>query len=155
MKKINLLLPIAGKAQRFLDAGYVAPKPLIMVKDKHMIDWALSSIDYSECQLIFAVRKDHITTYCIDKILRDKFGDDVKIVVIDHITRGSLETCLLAEPYINNDIPLVIYTPDVTFGPRWSPSSFLDSPSVDVDCGFEINEIISVLDDGDGNCAAV
>mgnify|MGYP003129516233 FL=1 len=30
MKKINLLLPIAGRAQRFLDKGYSVPKPLIL-----------------------------------------------------------------------------------------------------------------------------
>ena len=39
MKHINILLPIAGKAQRFLDAGYTLPKPLIMAKDKQIIDW--------------------------------------------------------------------------------------------------------------------
>jgi hypothetical protein len=38
MKKYNLLLPIAGKAQRFLDAGYMMPKPLILARDKHVID---------------------------------------------------------------------------------------------------------------------
>ena len=55
-KKYNLLLPIAGKAQRFIDQGYTMPKPLIMVKDKHVIDMAMSSIDLSDCNLIFAVR---------------------------------------------------------------------------------------------------
>ncbi len=45
MKKYNLLLPIAGKAQRFLDAGYTMPKPLILAKGKHVIDWSLDSID--------------------------------------------------------------------------------------------------------------
>ena len=45
MKHINILLPIAGKAQRFLDAGYTLPKPLIMAKDKQIIDWAMESID--------------------------------------------------------------------------------------------------------------
>ena len=58
MKKYNLLLPIAGKAQRFIDAGYTMPKPLILAKDKHVIDWALSSIDITECNLIFIVRLD-------------------------------------------------------------------------------------------------
>ena len=68
-KKINLVIPIAGKAQRFLDKGYTSPKPMIMVKDQMMIDLAMSSIKYDECQLIFVVRKDHIYTFSIDKIL--------------------------------------------------------------------------------------
>ena len=54
-KKYNLLLPIAGKAQRFIDQGYNMPKPLIMAKTKQVIDWALDSIDTNHCNLIFAV----------------------------------------------------------------------------------------------------
>ena len=70
MKKYNLLLPIAGKAQRFIDAGYTMPKPLILAKNKHVIDWALDSVDVSECNLIFMVRVDHIYNFSIDKILK-------------------------------------------------------------------------------------
>jgi len=40
MKKYNVLLPIAGKAQRFINEGYTMPKPLIMAKNKQVIDWA-------------------------------------------------------------------------------------------------------------------
>ena len=43
-KKFNLLLPIAGEAQRFKVAGYDAPNPLIMAKDKHVIEWAMEAI---------------------------------------------------------------------------------------------------------------
>ena len=81
-KKYNLLLPIAGRAQRFLDAGYTMPKPLIMSKDKHIIDWSMSSIDTTECNVIFAVRLEHINNFSIDDILRKKFGEDIKIVSI-------------------------------------------------------------------------
>ena len=116
-------MPIAGKAQRFIDEGYTMPKPLIMARDKQIIDWSLSSINTEECNIIFAVRLDHIHNFAIDDILRNKFGDDVKIVVIDRITRGSVETCLLAEEHINNDLPLIIYTPDVYFQPTWDPAS--------------------------------
>lgn len=127
MKKYNLLLPIAGKAQRFLDAGYMMPKPLIMAKDKHVIDWAMSSINTEECNLIFIVRLDHIYNFNIDKILKKKFGDDIQIVVVDKVTRGALETCTLAKEYIDNEIPLIIYTPDVYFLPQFNPNSISDN----------------------------
>ena len=123
MKKINLLLPIAGRAQRFLDKGYSVPKPLILADGKHIIDWSLDSIDLSNCNLIFCVRLDHINNFSIDDILRQKFGDDIKIVVVDHITEGALNTCLLAKDYIDNDNPLVIYTPDTYFLDRFDPMS--------------------------------
>jgi len=123
MKKFNLLIPIAGKAQRFADAGYTMPKPLIMAKTKQIIDWALDAIDTTECNLIFAVRLDHINNYSIDDILRDKFGKNIKIVIIDHDTDGSVSTCLLAKEQINNDHPLIIYTPDVYFQNTFDPET--------------------------------
>lgn len=127
MKKYNLVLPIAGKAQRFIDAGYMMPKPLILAKGKHVIDWSLESVDTSECNLIFIVRLDHIYNFSIDKILKQKFGEDITIISVDHVTQGALETCLLAEGYIDNDTPLYIYTPDVYFGPQFNPSCVGDA----------------------------
>lgn len=123
MKKYNLLLPIAGRAQRFIDAGFMMPKPLILAKDKHVIDWSIESVDTSECNLIFIVRLDHIYNFSIDKILKQKFGEDIQIVVVDKVTRGALETCVLAEKYIDNNIPLIIYTPDVYFEPVFKPET--------------------------------
>ena len=101
--KYNLLLPIAGKAQRFIDKGYNMPKPLIMAKTKQVIDWAMKSIKLDECNLIFAVRLEHINNFSIDDILRDKFGQDTK------------------------DDPLIIYTPDVYFEPTFDPSTIDES----------------------------
>ena len=121
MKKVNLLLPIAGRAQRFIDKDYLVPKPLIVADGKHIIDWSLSSIDISNCNLIFCVRWDHINKFSIDYILRQKFGDDIKIVVINHITEGAVSTCLLAKKYIDNENPLVIYTPDTYFLNQFDP----------------------------------
>ena len=114
-KKYNLLLPIAGKAQRFLDEGYIMPKPLIMAGKKNVIDLALESIVLKECNLIFVCRKEHIKEHGVDQILKNKFGDDVKIVTVDHDTAGAVSTCLLAKDYIKNNNPLLIYTPDVCF----------------------------------------
>lgn len=123
MKKYNLLLPIAGKAQRFLDAGYTMPKPLIMCEGKQIIDWSLSSINTSECNIIFIVRKEHINNFSIDEILKNKFGQDITIISLDHVTRGSVETCVYAKELIDNDTPLIIYTPDVYFEPKFDPNN--------------------------------
>tara|TARA_Y100000817_G_scaffold213528_1_gene167824 strand:- start:4503 stop:5654 length:1152 start_codon:yes stop_codon:yes gene_type:complete len=120
--KYNLLLPIAGKAQRFLDEGYTMPKPLIMSKDKHIIDWSMDSFDTNDCNVIFAVRLEHINNFSIDDILRRKFGEDIKIVVVDRVTDGSVSTCLLAKDLIDNELPLIIYTPDVYFEDTFNPT---------------------------------
>jgi len=122
---INILLPIAGKAKRFSDVGYTLPKPLIMAKNKHIIDWAMESIDLDildslsdkiSYKLIFVVRLEHINNFSIDTILKEKFGEDrVEIVICDHDTDGAVATCLLADEFIGTDDGLMIYTPDVYF----------------------------------------
>jgi len=129
MKKYNLILPISGKSQRFVDAGYKIPKPLILSKGKHIIDWSLESINITDCNLIFIVRLDHVYNFNIDEILKQKYGQDIKIIIIEKITRGTLETCVMASQYINNDIPLIIYTPDVNFHPQFNPDNI--SPITD------------------------
>ena len=93
-----------------------------MCEGKHIIDWSLSSIDTSECNIIFIVRKEHINNFSIDEILKNKFGHDITIISIDHVTRGSVETCVYAKHLIDNDIPLIIYTPDVYFEPIFNPN---------------------------------
>ena len=125
---LNIVLPIAGYAQRFKDAGYNMPKPLIMADGRHIIDWAMDSIDLSdlnesEYKLIFIVRLDHIYDFSIDEILRQKFGSNIEIVTVDQVTQGALCTCLLAEPFINDQNPLLIYTPDVYFKDAFNPRS--------------------------------
>ena len=124
MKKTNILIPIAGRGQRFVDQGYVMPKQLIMVDDTQMIDWSLKSIvNKDKCNLIFAVRRDHVSNFSLDTILKSRYGEDITIIIIDKLTRGSVETCLMAEPYINNDDPLVVYTLDVFFEPLFDPTT--------------------------------
>jgi RpiB/LacA/LacB family sugar-phosphate isomerase len=119
MKPI-LLVPIAGKGQRFVDDGFHMPKPLIMVDDKHIIDWSFLSINKDEYDMVFVVRKEHVYNFGMDTILRNKFGEDIKIVETDKITSGTVASCLLAKDFINNEQELVIYTLDVHFQNKFS-----------------------------------
>nr|MBP9839219.1 hypothetical protein [Pseudomonadota bacterium] len=122
-KKYNLIVPLAGRAQRMINGGYTIPKPLIFAGERRIIEYGLDSIDYSDCNLIFVLRKEHVQNFAIDKYLYSKYGNEIALVVIDVETEGALSTCLLAEDYINNDIPLIVFTSDVYFEPKFIPSS--------------------------------
>lgn len=120
---INVLLPIAGLAKRFIDQGYNIPKPLIIIDGTPMIKLAIDSLvnkrPASEFKLIFAVRRDHCIDYAIADVLKKLFSEyHLEFVVVDKVTNGTLCTCLLAESLIDADEPLIIYTPDVCFG-KW------------------------------------
>ena len=123
-KKVNVLIPMAGLGQRFVDAGYKIPKQLIKINQEHLIEKSMNCLDLSQCNLIFVVRDDHIYKFNMDKILRNKFGKDIKVVVTNGLTEGSVCSCLLAREYINNNDPLIIHTLDVEFMPQFSPINF-------------------------------
>jgi RpiB/LacA/LacB family sugar-phosphate isomerase len=113
---------MAGLGSRFVKAGYKIPKQLIYVKEKQLIDLSLESVATTDCNLIFVVRDDQICNFHIDDILKNKFGNEISIVVTDGLTEGSVCSCLLARDHIDNDSPLVIHTLDIQFFPTFDPS---------------------------------
>ena len=124
MNRYNLLLPIAGIAKRFTDEGYLLPKPLIKVKKKTIIEWALSSINLSDANIFFIINKQHISKYNLDRKLKKIFKKyKCKFIISNVLTAGAAATCLLAKKFINSDTPLVIYTPDVYFQKKFNPTS--------------------------------
>jgi dTDP-glucose pyrophosphorylase len=120
--KPTLLVPMAGKGQRFIDDGFDTPKQLIKVGNRLMIDWSFDSIHWKDCKLIFIVRQEQIDNNNLESILKDRFGHDIIIIPVNYNTEGTVSSCLLAREYINNDSPLFITTLDVYFRPYFNPS---------------------------------
>ena len=119
--KPNILIPMAGLGSRFIKEGFKVPKQLINIKDRHLIDISLDCLDYEGCNLIFVVRDETVYNFHMDELLRKKFGDDIKVVILDKLTDGSVCSCLYAEEYIDNDAPLIIHTLDIEFRPVFNP----------------------------------
>ena len=134
--KTNIILPIAGHGQRFIDGGYETPKPLIEVDGKYLVEKSMESINTENSNLIFVVRQEHIDTFQIDEKLKDRFGEDIQIVSVDYTTDGAICTCLLAEELVNNDAPLAIFTPDCYFEPHINVSD-IDEKYDGLVCVFE------------------
>lgn len=128
-KKYNLLVTMAGRGQRFVDAGYKVPKQFIYVERKQLMEISLDCFNMDECNLIFVVRDDQISNHNVDQILKSKYGEDIEIVVTDGLTEGSVCSCLLAEQYIDNDLPLFIHTLDIEFAPKVEPSEIAQGDS--------------------------
>lgn len=120
----NLIVPLAGMGQRFRDKGYNVPKHLIFADNKHCIDWSMESLELAHFNLIFILREDQVNNFQYDKILKHKFGSKAKIVVVNKLTGGAVESCLAAKKYINNKHPLSIYTVDVNFYPKFNKNTF-------------------------------
>ena len=97
---------MAGVGQRFIDAGYTQPKPLLDVAGKPMIMRAAESLPHAE-EWIFVCRDFHIKENHIDRELIDMFPD-ARVLSVDHLTEGQACTCLLAKNYLNLDDSLTI-----------------------------------------------
>ena len=58
----NILIPMSGRGQRFRDAGYELPKPLIDINGKPMIQRVIENIGIKG-NYIFLVLKEHLDKY--------------------------------------------------------------------------------------------
>lgn len=124
-------MPMAGEGSRFKREGYIVPKPLLPIDGTYFFDKALSSLDeverfYDEVQYTFIVRQEHIDDFNIDKIIKDKIGYFANVIAVNHTTRGAVETCLLAEPYIDEFENIIIMDCDL----------YMQSTEFNV-CGFD------------------
>ena len=118
-RRVNLI-PMAGAGQRFVDAGYTVPKPLIEVAGLPMIVRAARSLPPADLW-IFACRAEHIRDAGIDTALRRLFSPAV-IVSVDHLTEGQACTCLLARDELRPDDELTIGACDNAM--IWNPGDF-------------------------------
>lgn len=87
---MNIIIPIGGKGERFLNSGYIEPKPLIDVFGKPMISHVLDNLFFTEEDQVF------IIYYNLDD---GKFKDvlckkypHIHFIRITHQTKGAAET---------------------------------------------------------------
>lgn len=121
---LNIVIPMAGNGSRFAEKGYVNPKPLIMVKNKPMIQWVVDNLQFQNehVTFIFITRQEHREKYQLDQFLKN-IAPNCHIISIDKVTEGAACTVLLAKQYINNHDNLVIANSDQFL--EWNPKEFL------------------------------
>ena len=111
----RILIPMAGAGQRFADAGYTVHKPAIMTADrrtgqeKPMVVCAtkdLPGVAADGSNVIYVDRTFHKTDGVEDAI-RAWYPNAV-FITVDHLTEGQACTCMLAEPYLDPEEPLLI-----------------------------------------------
>lgn len=109
-------MPMAGLGSRFSKTGITTPKPLIEVDGMPMFLKALSGLEKIDCEKrhTFVVRREHVDSHSIDKVMREKVPG-AEVVVIKETTRGAVETCLKAEKFIDERDAVVVLDSDLYF----------------------------------------
>lgn len=121
-KKVNVVMPMAGKGQRFIDEGYALPKPLLKVNNRHLIEYVIDSMRLPGANFTFIIRKDHADNFELDRILK-KLVPESNIVILDEITRGAICTVLKAKEFFDSDDEVI--TKDCDQVIDWVPGHFL------------------------------
>ena len=118
---LNVVIPMAGRGQRFVECGYDKPKPMIDVCGVPMIERVIDSLTlkHGECNFIFIALKEHL-----DNGLQEYLEQKGTIIPLDIVTEGAACTTLMALHYINNTDALVIANCDQYL--EWGFDDFID-----------------------------
>ena len=109
---LNIVIPMAGRGSRFVDAGYSLPKPLIPVRGIPMIRLVINNLcPMRSHKFIFICLQEHINDYNIELLLK-RWVPDCDVVPVSHVTEGAACTVLLAKHLIYDENPLMIANSD-------------------------------------------
>ena len=115
MRNLHIIMPMAGVCSGFKSQGIETPKPLIKANGVPFFVRALYGIkdkfDLNDLKITCIVQKKHVDDYHIDKEILKYIK--ANIVVLTKQTNGAVETCLAAQPCINEDDALLILDCDL------------------------------------------
>jgi len=101
-----VLVPMAGAGQRFRDAGYTQPKPLIAVSGRPMAVQAAADLPFAP-RSRFILRRDLPSLEAITAALVEGVPG-CETVLLDRLTDGQARTCLEGLEGLDLDQPLTI-----------------------------------------------
>lgn len=116
MRNLHIIMPMAGEGSRFRNAGWTTPKPLIELNGKPLFVRAIESvrIESAPMKYSFIVRQENIDRYAIDNSIK-AILPEANIYSVEKTTRGSVETCLIAENGICDEDAVVVMDCDLEF----------------------------------------
>jgi len=120
---VQLVIPMSGFGERFREAGFEVPKPLIPVAGAPMIEHVLDMFP-NDSQVLFIVNEGHLRKweYHLEETLL-KLRPDAKIVAVSSHKTGPSGAIALARNYINLQSKVVVNYCDFTC--LWNYKDFL------------------------------
>ena len=115
---MTIVLPMAGRGQRFTDAGHLLPKFLLEAHGKTLLQWSVDSLPLELASLtVFILLREHEEKFQVESKIRRLYNSKTPLafVLLDEITRGQAETILRASSMIKPELPLIIFNIDTMF----------------------------------------
>lgn len=122
---LTLLVPMAGRGHRFVQAGFTTPKPFIRVNGIPMIERVLNN-----CPKIDKIRlgvlsehADHVSAFLSNVATRPVSWPCPEVKLLNFVTAGAASTVLHLLEGVPNDSELLVANADQWLD--WSPEHFL------------------------------
>ena len=122
-----VVMPIGGLGKRFVQAGYTFAKPLITIRNKPMLQWAVDSLGMPWAHHIFVCHEDDVARYPIREVCAQLTPKQE--LVVEPTRSGAaaailygLEHTTLPRPIEQED--LLIANADQWL--QWDPTRFLE-----------------------------
>lgn len=119
---MQIVIPLSGIGKRFIDRGYIVPKPLIPIDEKPMIQHVVDLFP-GETNIIFICNDLHLRETNMRAILME-ICPTCKIVEVSVENRkGPVDAVLQASEIINDNDEIIVSYCD--YGTYWNYSNFL------------------------------
>lgn len=134
MKRINIVMPMAGEGKRFKEAGYKPNKPFIPTKNIHfpIAFWPIKNVSslYTKhnCSLFFICRTEDnygALGLAYSHVPSNDNAFSWCVTTLDKTTEGAASTILTAESNINFNDSLIIINSD-QYLENFNPVDFIE-----------------------------
>ena len=116
-----VVMPIGGLGKRFKAAGYTFPKPLITIRNKPMLQWAVESLGMPWAHHIFVCSREDVEAYPIREMCAQMTPHQE--VVVEEERKGAAPAILLGLAQARTSEDLIIANSDQWLG--WDVDQFL------------------------------
>lgn len=129
---VSYIVCAAGEGSRFKSDFGDLPKSLIRLSGSSLLEWSLRSLPlYHDDTIIIISQAKHRLRERIGETIKQAYPfNRVEWIEIPQLTRGQLETALLAKDYVGEGDSVVVFNCDTYFQSKTLPA-FLADPSVD------------------------
>lgn len=108
---MNIVILMAGAGKDFEDQGHSYPKYLLEIQNKPIIQRVVESLRSLGDNIICIIRKEDQEKFFLGDMMKI-LCPDVKIIMVENITKGAVCTALFAIEDINNDEELLVINGD-------------------------------------------
>mgnify|MGYP001025514945 FL=1 len=118
---MHIIIPMSGMGRRFIESGYLEPKPLITIDQKPIIEHVCNLFP-GEDKFTFICNTNHLANTNLKKVLQT-IKPNANILEIPNHKKGPVYAVSLAEKFIEDDEEVIVNYCD--FGTYWDYKDFL------------------------------